>query len=74
MGKNTLKLNQATKKGLRMFKVIASFGDQVREILIEGDEISHVDGLIEVWTSSELTAIINDYVLVAEVPKEKTPV
>lgn len=73
MAKSTIKLNEMKRKDLKKFKLMFLNDGQLVETFIEGEEISNVDGLIEVWSGSELTAVINDYVLIAQVSIENPP-
>lgn len=74
MAIRSLKVTQTKGKTRRKFQVVIHSYPEWKEIFIEADEISNIDGIIEVFSDSELIAVINDFIFIKEVPNEKTPV
>lgn len=69
MAKNTLSINQMKEKGLRTFEVVFDAFPDWKVVLMKGDEISNIDGVVEVFANGQLVAVISDYLFI----QEKTP-
>lgn len=67
MAKSTLKLNKMSEKKKRTFQIIFQCSTDCKEEFIEADEISNIDGVVEIFADEKLIAVVNDYVWIKEV-------